>query len=187
MAILQSPIASPGLRQRIERLLFERHERREPPDTLLALAKAAGISRQTLATALKSERISGAVAERVASALGVPVTEIAPEIGAQDVSVRGLPGGGSLHVSAPGIGAADRVLRSHRVRVWLADFRAELTKARATDEEIDYALRLLTSSSSLGFFSKSPAKPSEEEVILALDALAVAIRAELKRRGRKLK
>lgn len=82
--------------------------------------------------------------------------------------------------------AASRVLKSHRVRTWLAEFRAALTRARATDEEIERAIGLVTSAGVLTFYSRGSVRGlSEEDAITALEAIATPIRAELKRRGRK--
>lgn len=82
--------------------------------------------------------------------------------------------------------AAEKVLRSHKVRVWLADFRSELTRARASDEEIDRALTLATSAGVLTFYSRGRVRAlTEDDAVTALDAIAVPIRAELQRRGRK--
>lgn len=81
---------------------------------------------------------------------------------------------------------AERVLRTHKVRVWLAAFRSELTRAHADEEEIDRALQLATNASVLTFYSRGKVRAlGEDDAITALEAIAVPIRAELKRRGRK--
>jgi transcriptional regulator with XRE-family HTH domain len=83
-------------------------------------------------------------------------------------------------------GQAERVLRSHAVRVWLADFRSELTRAHATVEEVERALALVSSANVLTFYSRGKVRAlSEADAITALEAIAVPIRAELRRRGRK--
>ena len=50
----------------------------------------------------------------------------------------------------------------HKVRVWLADFQAELTRARATDEEIERALQLLSSPSVLSYYSRGQQRAVSE-------------------------
>jgi hypothetical protein len=80
-----------------------------------------------------------------------------------------------------------RVLQSHAVRVWLAEFRAELTKARATDEEIEEAMRLLISPELFTFYhGGAPREYNEDEVVMGMEAMAKFIRARLKQRGRKI-
>lgn len=128
------------------------------------------------------------VAEKLNVDVGWILTGKAPA--GTRVSVGGVPalvgGDAEVPLESNADEEAERLLRSHAVRVWLADFRSELTRARASDEEIDRALRLVSTPSVLTFYSRGRVRAfSEEDAITALEAIATPIRAELRKRGRK--
>jgi transcriptional regulator with XRE-family HTH domain len=81
--------------------------------------------------------------------------------------------------------ATERLLRSHRVRIWLADFRAELTRLRASDREIANALAVAKTPTVLLFFSPPDERGviNDDHAIRGLELLATAIRASLKQRA----
>lgn len=89
---------------------------------------------------------------------------------------------GSATVTRP----LPRALRSHAVRVWLSAFRHELTRANASDEQIAEAVDLLTAPQVFTYYrGGSPGELSEDEAIVAMEALAKFIRQRLRRRGLK--
>lgn len=142
----------------------------------LELAHKAGISRQTLTTLLSSDRVSRPVGERVAAALGIPVHELLP----------GLIPANQVRESVNGYGSPDpatierplpRVLRTHKVRVWLSGFRLELTKAGVNDDQIREAIDLVTAPQIFSYYrGGSPGELNEDEAIVAMEAIATGIR-----------
>jgi lambda repressor-like predicted transcriptional regulator len=131
----------------------------------LDLARKAGISRQTLTTLLSLDRVSRPVGERVAAALGVPGHDLFPEL--FPVS----PDPAAIERPLP------RVLRTHKVRVWLSGFRLELTKAGVNDDQIREAIDLVTAPQIFSYYrGGSPGELNEDEAIVAMEAIATGIR-----------
>lgn len=76
----------------------------------------------------------------------------------------------------------------YSVRVWLQDFLLEITKAGATEEEVDSARTLLTSPESFTLYvGGKPQDLTEEQVLEGLEAQAHFIRDVLRDRGRKFR
>jgi transcriptional regulator with XRE-family HTH domain len=148
----------------------------------LELAQKAGVSRQTLTTLLSRDRVSRPVADRVAAALGVPGHELVPEIlGKERAATYGDPDPATVERPLP------RVLRTHKVRVWLSGFRLELTKAGVNDDQIREAIDLVTAPQIFSYYrGGSPGELNEDEAIVAMEAIATGIRKlRSKRRAAK--
>lgn len=76
-----------------------------------------------------------------------------------------------------GTSALPKVLRAHKVRVWLAEFRTELTKAGMPDDRIEEALRLVTAPELFVFYRAGRlTELTEDEAIVAMNAVATAVR-----------
>jgi transcriptional regulator with XRE-family HTH domain len=135
MALKGQAVESPGVGGRIRQLLLERQMQGREPSRQLSLAKASGISRQTLSIILNSDRITENAADAIARAFGVPLATIAPE------HAGGRPLLGSVRepfgIYTPAA--------SQAVRLFLARLQAELIEAGASDEEIRAAVSLVTS------------------------------------------
>jgi hypothetical protein len=70
--------------------------------------------------------------------------------------------------------------------VWLSGFRHDLTRAGASDDQIAEAIDLLTAPQVFTYYrGGTPGELSEEEAIVAMEALAKFIRQRLRRRGLK--
>lgn len=75
----------------------------------------------------------------------------------------------------------------YRVRVWLQGFLLEITKAGATEEEVEEARQLLTSPEVFVYFSGgAPKEFDEDDVLDGMEALGEVVRRTLRKRGRKL-
>jgi lambda repressor-like predicted transcriptional regulator len=138
----------------------------------LALARKAGISRQTLTTVLSTDHVSRPVGERIATALGIPGHELFPGLIPEHHGGRHRsPDPAAIERPLP------RVLGTHRVRVWLASFRHELTKAGASDDQIREAVDLVTAPQIFSYYrGGSPGELNENEAIIAMEAIATGIR-----------
>lgn len=177
MALKELAEHIPDLGERIEALIAGRRTNQ------VALAKAAGISRQTLSRILSTDRATRGAVERLAHALGVTARVLAPELFDEGKATESR-----TYAPALRFGEEPRVMRNHAIRVWLAEFRMELTKAQATDEEIEAAIALVTSPDVFTFYSGGkPRDFTEDQVMEGMEALAKVIRARLKQLGRKIR
>lgn len=162
-----------------------------------ALAKKAGMSRQTLSTVISKDLVSRPVAERIATALGVSGPDLFPEIiplsietESGTLEIHGGPTGfEQMRKSADPL-AADiverpipRVLRTHKVRVWLSAFRLELTKARLSDDQIREAIDLVTAPQVFDYYKAGRGRElTEDEAVVAMEAIATGLRRLAARR-----
>ena len=77
--------------------------------------------------------------------------------------------------------------RTQRIREWLAEFRLELTKAGADDDEISEAMALLQSPEVYTFYVGGQRQEfSEDDVLKGMRAIAHLVRLELRDRGRNI-
>jgi transcriptional regulator with XRE-family HTH domain len=167
---------NPLVGDRIQALLRRNRLAGVEPSTQIALAKAAGISRQTLSTAMNG-RITPAVAEKIAAALNVSGADVIGSDAPARV-VRESP----LEDYAPPVMQGLPLA----IRVWIQEFLLEVTKAGATEQEVDAARKLLTSPELHTVWTGGqPRDLSEEEWLMGLRASGDFIRAEMKKRGRK--
>lgn len=76
-----------------------------------------------------------------------------------------------------------RVAQSHAVRVWQQEFRLELVKAGASDEQVDEAMDLMRAPQVFTFFvGGAPKEFSEADAIKGMEAIAAVIRDTLTRK-----
>ena len=117
--------------------------------------------------------------EKLAAALEVSVPWLHYGIEVSDGAPSADPVG-SAATSRP----LPRVLRTHRVRVWLSGFRHELTRVGASEEQIAEAMDLLTAPQVFTYYrGGAPGEVSEEEAIVGMEAIAKFIRQRLRKRG----
>jgi transcriptional regulator with XRE-family HTH domain len=147
----------------------------------------------------KARRRKDLTQEQVADLLGVhPVTVSKWERGVLELDEDALERLGRLLGVSPSVlryGDANEPerpiatsdpLRAPRVRAWLADFRAELTNADATDEEIENAIALVTAPQVFTHWSGGRLQEfSEDETIEAMESLAEVVRQRLKQLHRR--
>ncbi len=77
---------------------------------------------------------------------------------------------------------------SQRIRIWLQEFRLELTKAGAEEDEISEAMQLLQSPEVYTYFSGGQRQEfGEDDVLKGMRAIAHVIRVTLRDRGRKIR
>jgi DNA-binding XRE family transcriptional regulator len=174
----------PGLGDWIAGLLRRKARADGRRITKSQLAEAAGISRETLYRALSKDEVTPAVADSFARALGVS-TQILLAPGSIALEASMSPPGVYRDGDGGSAATPSRTL-PQRVRVWLAEFRAELTRAGATDDEIAEAMDLLQAPQLFVFYAGGkPREMTEEQMLTGVEALATVIRKELRKRGRK--
>lgn len=77
---------------------------------------------------------------------------------------------------------------SQPLRVWLQQFRLELTKDGANDEQIDEAMDLLTQPSIFTYYSGGAKRDrTDEQILTGMQAMAVVIKSRLKDLGVKIR
>lgn len=160
-------------------------------ENLKLARRVAGLSQQAVADRVGVTRVTVADWERgAATPRDENLAALARLFGKTVAQLRhGEPpmSTGSVHRDEEARSAAtpSRV-HPQRVRVWLADFRAELTRAGATDDEIAEAMDLLQAPQLFVFYAGGkPREMTEEQMVQGLEALATVIRRELRKRGRK--
>lgn len=79
------------------------------------------------------------------------------------------------------------MLRARRIRVWLAEFRTQLTRADVPEDEIEAAIDLVTSPAALTRYSGGkPVDLTEDEAMEELEALAAVVFDRQRKAGRKI-
>jgi lambda repressor-like predicted transcriptional regulator len=165
-------------------LLLRRHA---VINTALALGEAAGLSRQTVHRALNEDSLTRETGRAIAAALGVEFDEIWPTVyqplGERLISSHTVT---ARNEATPATYMAPRNL-PQAVREFLAHVQLELTKAHATEEEVEATLSLLKSPEMFSFYEGGAPKDfTEEQMLQSMKAIYNgAIKPELKRRGRK--
>jgi transcriptional regulator with XRE-family HTH domain len=135
------------------------------------VAEVAGVHPNTVSKWLSDVSPPGAEAlDRVARMLGVTSQWLR-------YGEAGVAGGAEAQPAAYGRSA----------RVFLADFRAELTRAGVSDEEIEDYTRFLTSPERFAYNADGRAVTlSEADALLELRSLAEGIVKQQQRRGRRV-
>jgi transcriptional regulator with XRE-family HTH domain len=75
----------------------------------------------------------------------------------------------------------------HRVRIWLAEFQTELTRAGVPEEDIARIMRYLRSPEAIDYFVGGGEEMSEEEIVAEMRGLAEHVRERQATRGRTLR
>jgi plasmid maintenance system antidote protein VapI len=173
----------PGLGDWIAGLLRRKARAEGRRITKSELAAQAGISRETLYRALSQDEVTPAVADSFARVLGVSVQVL---LAPNSIALEDAMSPAGVYRDGGAAGATTPL--PQRVRVWLAEFRTELTRAGATDDEIDEAMELLRSPQLRTFFvGGAPREMTEAQTLEGMEAIAVVVRATLKKRGRKFR
>jgi plasmid maintenance system antidote protein VapI len=167
----------PGVGDRIAALL----RRHASIHNASALARAAGVSRETMNRALNHDTLTRPTAMGIARALGITTEQL---LGEQPVFL--AVGEQVESFNAPEARHARTM--PLKLRIYLDELRLRLTKGGAEEEEIERALAVLRSPSLFTYYSVgTPKELPEEKVLQAMKAIAEHfILPDLRSRGRKV-
>jgi hypothetical protein len=151
------------------------------------LIQKSGLSKHTVYRALSADEATRETATTLEATLGLSAGVL---LARQDGEVSGGSAATAEADSRQAAPSAERVAKGlpYEIRVWLQAFLLEITKAGATEEEVDEARQLLTAPEVSTYWSGgNPREFSEADVLETMEAIADGvIRPGLRRRGRKL-
>lgn len=160
--------------------------------TQAQLAKAVGVETNTVSRwELGSVPRQREVLERLAEVLGVSVEHLTGA-GSGEGGEESAPAPEARREAepAPAARGAPRVAMGlpYEIRVWLQGFLLEITKAGATEEDVNEARELLTSPELFVYWSGgAPREFTEADTLETMQAIGdVVIKRALRKRGLKL-